>query len=157
MMNIKDAVAKYIKDLQEENDTEWVIEHILRNDFHSEYIKQVKAKDIKKYVYMVTFTVDPNKITELDEEREDEIETFIIKQSKRTALQLNRYDVVKEHHKDGRPHWHVLAVTRKPLKKDRFNYYIKKYGNIDISKSKSGDPVEIENYIHKTGEPKSYI
>lgn len=99
----------------------------------------------KKYLYMITFTLKE------DMEDYDEIERYIIKQGSRKALKLTQWTVKREYTKQGRAHWHVLAESTKCLKKDRFNYYISKYGFIDISRSKTGESDEILNYITKEG------
>lgn len=105
----------------------------------------------KEYMYLVTFTIDTKKYTE---KNYDEIKKYIIKQFQRKPLQVTKAQIVQEGNgKDKHIHWHVAVHTMTPLKKDRFHYYIKKYGNIDISKSKSNSYDELQNYISKEVVP----
>lgn len=104
-----------------------------------------QVKDLKRYFYMVTFTVDRKKC----KDPEEDIEYCIELQGKRAALQIIKFEYVKEYTKNNVPHWHALVITKKPLAKDRFSHYIKKIGNIDISKSKSQYSQHIYDYIKK--------
>lgn len=148
-MDISKVVTEYLNKLEKKESVEHLVHHISRSSFHSEFTKQLKARDVKKYIYMVTFTIDPKIHPILTEELEDQIETFIIKQGERPALKVLEMEFAKEAHKDGRPHWHALVVTSKPLAKNRFNYYISKFGNVDVRKNNQGTTEEIKNYINK--------
>lgn len=121
-------------------------------DFHHHYKKQIIYNIQKKYFYLITFTLDPSKKC-----TEKEAEAFIHAQAQRQALKIKQFYVSKEKHKSGKPHWHVAIETLKPLKKDRFNYYIKKFGNIDLSRSKAQTISESLNYISKDVEPSKLI
>lgn len=116
----------------------------------NEYVKWLKQKDElskqKNYYYLITFTL-------VDKDNESSAEAYIIRQTERSALKLQSYEYVKEYTKAGMPHWHVSAVTTKPLKKDRFHYYSKKYGSIDLSRSKAQHDFEALNYISKSATP----
>lgn len=103
------------------------------------------------YRYMVTFT-----LRSLPED-EDVIEGYIISQFHRAPLQVVEAHISKEYTQTGVPHWHVVVTTRKCLKKDRFHYYIKKYGNIDISRTKAQTLDEGLNYINKSSSSKQFI
>ncbi len=153
---MENIVSRYLVDLKEHNDTDWVNTHI-GADFHREFKKQLKSRDLKRYIYMATFTIDPSKHPEVTPELTNEITDFIESQAKRTALRLKKFTYVQEEHKDGRPHWHVLIETTKALKKDRFNHFIKKYGNLDLAKNKAQQTDEIMNYISKVGLPKTLL
>lgn len=128
----------------------------LMSEFAHELKNALKIKGRKEYVYMITFTIDPAKIPDVSKMK-NKIQDYIISQSERKALNLIRYEIVEEEHKDGRPHWHALAVSTKYLSKDRFNFYIKNFGNIDLSKSYSQQPQEIINYMSKSGLIKKII
>lgn len=104
----------------------------------------------KKYVYLVTFT-------KKDETDDSIIEKYIINQFKRKPLKITEAHIVKELTKKGKSHWHVAVETEKPLKKDRFNYYIKKYGLIDISKNREQNIQTTLNYISKDNLPTKII
>lgn len=154
---MQDIAAQYLKALQEGEDTEWVNTYVGRPDFHKAFKKALKGTKLKRYIYMVTYTVDPKKHPEMTDSLEQEVQAFIESQGKRSALGVLRYEYVKEHHKDGRPHWHALVETSRPLKKDRFNYFVKKYGNVDIAKNKAQQNTEILNYISKVETPTRVI
>lgn len=116
-----------------------------------QYFKR-RARENRRYNYLITFTLKPE-VTD-----EDEVEAYIIKQLHRTPLQIIEAHLSKEYTKAGRAHWHVPVTTTTPLKKDRFNYYIKKYGNIDISKNKSTNNLEESlNYINKETQSRQII
>lgn len=120
----------------------------LADGFHRRLKAHLKKLQKKKYYYMLTFTLRDST------QDEDEVELYIIKQSKRTALQIDEFHHVKEYTKKGVAHWHVAIVTTKPLKKDRFNYYIQKFGTLDISKNKAQNIDEMLNYMTKTNNIK---
>lgn len=105
----------------------------------------------KTYRYLITFTLKN------DTFEEDEVEKYIIKQLKRKPLQIIGAHINKEYTKKGRAHWHASIESIKSLKKDRFHYYIKKYGNIDISKTKAQNLEEGINYISKDSISKKII
>lgn len=145
------------------------LEHLQREDFLQEHSKVIfddlpswhtafkKQRDLhfkksKRYIYMITYTIDPKKYPEVSDELIDEIEDYIKKQGQREALKVISYEYVREKHKNGRPHWHAVIETEKFLKKDRFNYY-KKYGNFDLSKTKAQTAQEALNYISKDNLP----
>lgn len=154
---MEDIAKRYLKNLQDGDDTEWVNTYIPRSDFHKAFRKALKGTKLKKYIYMVTFTLNPTIHPDVDDTLELEVADYIEKQAIRSALKITRFEYVKEHHKSGRPHWHALIETNKPLKKDRFNYYCKKYGAIDIAKNKAQQNTEILNYISKVETPKKII
>ena len=137
---------------------DYFLEHIgsntsLLGQFHKEFIAQTEALASKKdYIYMITFTLKPSY-----DGPDEEVELFIEAQAERKALNIKKFVYVKEKTKKGVSHWHALVVTDKCLKKDRFNYYIKKYGNIDISRNKAQTDQEILNYLSKSGTPKQLL
>lgn len=106
---------------------------------------------VKHYRYLITFTKDKKK--KLPENQI--IEKYIEKQIKRKPLKVVCAYIVREGDDiSTHVHWHVVCETLKPLKKDRFNYYIKKFGNIDISRTKAQNIEEGINYITKENEPR---
>ena len=109
----------------------------------------------KNYMYLVTFTVDKKKVKKPNY---DSIEKYIKKQFQRSPLKVTKAQIVREGNgKDKHIHWHVAVQTAIPLKKDRFHYYIRKYGNIDISKSKTNSYEELQNYISKENTPQDIL
>lgn len=127
------------------------------NHYCSLLSKALKERDLKSYRYMITFTLDPSKYPDVTETILHSVEEFIEGQGRRQGLSIIHYAYVRESHQNGRPHWHASIITTKPLKKDRFNYYIKKYGNIDLSKSKSTNKWEALDYLSKSGTVKTII
>ncbi len=112
-------------------------------------LKKIRREEKKLYFYLVTFTLKPS-VNNTD----DKIGLYIRKQfEERPPLQIIEAYMVEEKTQNNIPHWHVAVSTNKPLKKDRFNYYIKKYGNIDISKTKAQTLLESINYISKEAIP----
>lgn len=97
--------------------------------FLNEMQKQVDLRN-NKYVYMVTFTLDPSK-----GRTGIEVEQYIEHQATRDVLQIKKLEYSQESHESGLPHYHCLFVTTSCLKKDRFWGYTKGYGNVDISKN----------------------
>lgn len=116
-------------------------------NFNKLFRQRMKQRELKTYEYLVTFTVKPT-ITD----SEALIESYIIKQFKQKPKQVIEAHISKEYTKKGAPHWHVAVQTTKALKKDRFNYYIQKYGSIDISKSRLKSIQESINYINKDSQ-----
>lgn len=112
-----------------------------------------KCAKKNKYHYLVTFTIDPKKHPEITEELETSIETYIKNQADRQGLNIHEMYIVKEFHKNGRPHWHCSITTTKSLKKALFTYYQKLYGTIDLSRSKGENNQDSLNYMSKCGTP----
>lgn len=110
-------------------------------------------KDQKKYCYLVTFTLKP----EIGDDQVDEIENYIKAQFKRTPLKVDEAHIVRELTKKGKPHWHVVVQTSIPLLKNRFAYYKKIYGFIDISKTKCQTLDNGLEYISKSGTPEKVV
>jgi len=122
-------------------------------DTMCEYRKQMKRKQKKYYFYLVTFTLRAE-----IEENNKLIEDYIISQFEdRPPLHIEEAYIAQELTKKGKPHWHVAVKTGTCLKKDRFNYYIKKYGFVDISKSNHKSLKESLNYISKDTMPKKLV
>ncbi len=118
----------------------------IMNDFR----KEMRNRNIKTYYYLVTFTISPD----IEDNQIDDIQSYIISQfENRPALHICEAYICKEYTKELRPHWHVAVSTHKSLKKDRFNWYQKKYGFVDVSKSKIKSLDESINYIAKEGIP----
>lgn len=112
------------------------------------YFKWLDARTSKKYIYLITFTLSKQNI-----DKSDLAEQFIREQPNRTALHLLSWVMVKEYTKKGTPHWHCVVESYKPIKKNRFDYYCKKFGFVDISRTKGQTPQEAYQYISKDGEP----
>lgn len=114
--------------------------------------KLINASKQHKYNYMVTFTIDPTK-NKIDDLLEETIEQYICNQSHRDALKITYFAYVKEYTKKGVAHWHAVITTTKPLAKNRFQFYEKLYGSVDISKTKVTTTQEALNYISKESSP----
>ncbi len=124
----------------------WYRVHYNEPYFNKRFKAVVHKREKKRYYYMITFTLRED----YDEKRIERIEAFIKTQAYRPALQIQSASIVRELTKAGRPHWHMAVITLKLLKKDRFTYYKKHYGNIDISKNKLNDDSEMLNYMCKS-------
>ena len=114
------------------------------------YVKRHRElQNIKKYRYLITFTIDPKKGSQPAKALE------WIKRNVINPLHkpLEVY-YAEEQHKNGQPHWHVVGVYAKSLKKNLFKYYEKMFGNIDFSKTIKGEGVEMGlGYISKENNP----
>ncbi len=117
--------------------------------FNRLFTQVCKEKEIKKYLYMLTFTLRDD----IDISDTDTVEAYILKQMSRGPLHIKKSHYVRELTKANRPHWHVAVETTKPLKKDRFNYYEKKYGFVQINKSSHKNYPTIINYLSKDSLP----
>ncbi len=113
-------------------------------DFRRELKRQVKEKDVKYYYYLITFTLKPGV-----KKAVDDIEKYIISQFGRPALHVVEAHIVKETTKNKVSHWHVAVKTNRFLAKNRFNYYEKMYGHVDVSKTRYNSIEESLNYINK--------
>jgi len=97
-------------------------------------------------VYMLTFTLREMKDA-------DSARAYIYRQHERPALEMVEYAVSEELTKKKMPHWHALIVCKKLLKKDRFNYYEKKFGFIDFSRNRHNNSDDVLKYISKENKP----
>ena len=98
---------------------------------------------------MITFTRDPKKDT-----NKEDVYKYICKQFKRKPLNITEAWIVEEGNDDDKHiHWHVFVETSKPLKKDRFSYYIKKIGQIDFARHKSTNKDSALEYMSKEATP----
>lgn len=112
----------------------------------------------KKYIYMITFTIDPSKNTDqTKEDLESIIDEFVTKQANRKGLNIVFFAMTKEYTQQNMAHWHVVIQSTKTIKKDRFAYYSQTYGNVDISRTKGTTYTEALNYISKDGPPRILI
>lgn len=157
-----DQLAEEFLDPQTTDERRFDILELLSQREYPKWIQTLEnaVKDQKKlnketiYRYMITFTLDPSKWPEISPERESMVDDLVKQQGLRTGLGIKKYSYVKEHHANGRPHWHAFISTTKSLKRDRFNHYITRYGNIDISKSKAQTDANVLNYMSKEGDIK---
>lgn len=117
--------------------------------FQDELKRLINAKNLKLYRYLLTFTLRED----VDDVKQAQVQKYIVSQSTRLPLKIQYFAYSLERTAKGRPHWHCVVATTKPLKKDRFNYYVKLYGNIDISKTKGTNSLEALEYISKDTSP----
>lgn len=112
----------------------------------------------KRHYYLFTFTIDPKK-HKLCDDTYDKVQEYIIKQLKRKPLRICEAYLVREggDEEAKHTHWHASVTSEKPISKDRFNYYNKIYGNIDISKSKLQTNDEALDYISKRYAPSKVV
>jgi len=135
-----DAWEEAMIDIIDRDDIEDVLE---------EFIAIVKDHRKELFCYLVTFTLKPS----IQPTEYDKIQQYIISQFRRPPLKVVEAHIVREMTQNNVAHWHVAVSTNKWLKKDRLNYYIKKYGKVDISKSKHNSIQESMNYISKVDTP----
>lgn len=114
-----------------------------------QWCKQNEAP--RKYIYLVTFTLRPehHDSTVIHDMAQQHIEGI----AKRDALLLEYFSYSKEHTKAGVPHWHAVLVSKNSIKKNRFQYYEKLFGNVDISRTKGQSHQPAIDYISKETIP----
>lgn len=150
-MEICENYYKLIKTGSSEESVKFFLKNYNTISKHmSEFINSL---DEHNYCYLVTFTLRPEAVGNADE-----AEIYIKKQfTTRPSLQVREAHVVRELTKLQVPHWHVSVRTRIPLKKDRFQYYEKLYGRVDISKNKAQNLEDGLNYISKSNTPEKLV
>lgn len=115
------------------------------------------TKADKRYLYMLTLTIDPAKHPDDTPELLQQVETYIQTQSTRKALHITKFAYSRETTKSGRAHWHVLLESSSFRQKDEFKTYVKKFGFIHFSKNHSETPKSIIDYISKEQQPTTLI
>lgn len=108
----------------------------------------IKDNIKEQNMYLLTFTLDPKKFPEVDNDLISAVQTYLEDQSKR-KLGFTRYEYAMELHENGRPHWHVAVQCSGILKKSAFKYYTSKYGTMDISRTRGKSFNTILDYISK--------
>ncbi len=152
---IEDSVIEEWLKLTKRQQTTFMLDEIygkgLMKDFHDSMKRYVGLMDkIKlRYFYLITFTLKPG----VPEDSYKLINKYIINRLQRSALSIEKADIVQEFTKKGVAHWHASVVSKKYISKDRFKYYENKYGFVDISKNHSQDYNTMYNYISKVNKP----
>ncbi len=124
-------------------------------EFHLAIKKYLLKRDYenKEFYYLITFTLNE------EHKNDDEVKVYnyIKSRLRRPALQIVKAHLVMEHTKQGIPHYHASVISKKFISKDRFKYYVKKFGYIDISKSHHKDYRILFKYISKEALPHQII
>lgn len=110
----------------------------------SKYIRSLKRN---RYIYMLTFTLR-------DASNESAAVKYIKGLPNREPLKIYYMSYVRELTKAGMPHFHAAVGTKIPLKKSRLITYTKRFGFVDISKSKGKvtNFANIEDYMSKDSD-----
>jgi len=145
---VKLVCTKYNLELPESTDAVDIGLWLSKSANFAHYTSTIKKAKLKRYIYLVTFTLKPDAINEAAK-----AEQYVIQQVARSALHLVSFVYVKELTKQGVPHWHCVVETTEPLKKNRFAYYEKLYGHVDLSRTKGQTTHEALAYISKDGDP----
>lgn len=106
-------------------------------------------REEKIFKYLITFTIDPKK----PYKSTNEIETYIVKLlSKLPCLEECYY--VKEHPLSN-VHWHAIVKLKgQAIKYNKFDYYKRHIGIVDISKSRITNSDEFSSkYLQKEAQP----
>lgn len=118
-----------------------------------QYLKDEDQKNFQ-YFYLVTF----NLAKKPDAKTLIAIKRYIVDQFQdRPALKITRAVLVMEYTKAGVEHFHVSCSTKIPLSKDRFNYFTKLYGFVDISKNTTKNLNDGLNYIAEDYAPETLV
>ncbi len=124
-------------------------------EFHQAIKKYLLKKDYKnkEFYYLITFTLNE------EHKNDDEVKVYnyIKSRLQRPALQIIKSHLVIETTKQGTPHYHASVISKKFISKDRFKYYTKKFGFIDISKSHHKNYQTLLKYISKEALPHQII
>jgi len=146
-LNEDEKLAYYIKQITFNGQ----ISKIRMEQFHAKLQNYYKSH--KTYLYMVTFTLDPTKNT-LNEKLYKEVEQYITKLLL-SDKNFTNIKIVKEGGDEDHKHihWHSLIKSTEFLKNNFFSHYMKKYGKVDKSSSKSGNREYIITYISKQHQP----
>lgn len=118
---------------------------IWRDMSTSRHTVKIKVKP-SEYKYLITFTLDPKKVDLSNVKTKDKIEKYIVNLLKTTDN--FRFYYVREHD-DTNTHWHCIVHRTLPMKQDVLAYYKKKYGNIDVSRSKRLADEDSMKYLGK--------
>lgn len=126
------------------------MEHIRKNEDKITKVTKPSNADDKKYYYMLTFTVAPNKVPQITKWHIDTIESYIKDIVNRSFIyDKSEFIWRQEKHKNGRPHWHVGVSSNVHIDKSRFIVYSNKFGRVDVKLSKSGNYGQIVKYVTK--------
>ncbi len=123
-------------------------------EFHNTlklYLKKSDNKN-KRYYYLITFTLSDDNIVD-----SKLIKQYIISRLRGSALQIEKCHLVEELTQKGTPHWHASVISKKYISKDRFKYYVNKFGYIDISKNHSQNYDTMLKYITKSNTANQII
>lgn len=113
------------------------------------YVKKLKPNN--KYQYIITFTIDP-KLNEINDELIKKVENYILnlKPFRESNENTLRCDYVREGDgKEKHIHWHFSIISKVFIIKKVFNYYEKKFGFVQISKSSDKNYKNRLDYINK--------
>lgn len=103
----------------------------------------------KEYKYMLTFTLDVNKI-DLNRERYlDKVEQYIVRLLDKPE---NHRFYYSNEHRESNCHWHVIIHRYSALKSDKLTYYRKHFGFVHQSKSFVLDDKPSVYYLGKENE-----
>lgn len=111
---------------------EFVLHYFMQNQ--KEILQDAKTCKIRtEHKYMITFTIDPKKHTNLNELNfQDKVEKYIVKIL--TPLSDRLY--YSKEHKDSNVHWHVCVHRKKAFPYEKLAHYKKTYGHVDVSRSR---------------------
>ncbi len=171
---MEEHVTRYfeiVKDQGTYDIDEWYIErpsHLYYQKFLSRYnfselmscMKRLKKKFASKtFQYLITFSVDPEKVDVKDKKKLKKIKMYIISRFKRPAIRAIRADIVEEGGEgtEKQVHWHVALHARTWFLKKSLKYYEEIYGFTDISKSTDNNYDNRLNYINKSDISERFI
>lgn len=135
----------------------WMICQVGFPDRYQKWLKK-HEKESKRYRYFLTFTLDRKKQRfSRTEDFYTEVQTYVENLAFSAQFEALSWVVVREHHKDGTPHWHVSVESKRCIKKSFFRYYERIFGLINISKSRENGVEFAINYMQKENDPVSIL
>lgn len=114
-----------------------------------EYARRQELKR-KANLYLLTLTL--KKDIKDTEELRQKVCKWIEDLKDREGLRLTKLEYVMELTEQGRPHYHIILETTELLRKRHFEQARKRFGNFDLSKSKTNKYGHLENYLLKDNE-----
>lgn len=155
---MNEIVERFLQVETQEEKTQIYLKEVYEKGVHEQFKLAIKYnlkkrdKQNKKYYYLITFTLKPDvDVVDII------IENYIIQRLKRKALNIIKCGFVKEYTKNGVAHWHAAVISTKYISKDRFKYYEKLYGIVDIDKNYSQNYEFMNTYINKSNTSRLII
>ncbi len=156
---MEEMVKEFLAMTDQAKMEEYYWSEIVVNNRMKEFHQQVKmflakAEKIKqRYYYLITFTLN-------DENKDIDplvVNKYIISRLAGSGLHIVKAHLVQELTQQGRPHWHVAVMAKKYISQDRFKFYAKTFGFVDISKNHSHNYETMLKYINKSNVARQII
>lgn len=158
---MQDLIRKFQSIEDDDELTEFFMDNVVKKGIVDKFTKSIKEHSIAKemerrgYYYMLTFTLDPKKHAFTDRYY-DRVEKYIRGLVNNKAWNLLFFAYVREGGDEDHKHvhWHVSIKCSKALGvMKNIQYYKKRFGNVDKSRSKHSNNISAHKYMSKQSEP----